>query len=253
MKETQQIMGMPITIEIVDPGVTQDLFDMVFDYFRAVDERFSTYKETSEISKINRGEVRENEYSEEMKNVLALCEQTKKETNGYFDIQNPSGKIDPSGLVKGWSIQSAANLIKNQGWKNYYVEAGGDVQFSGKNADDEIWSIGIQNPFSKERQIVKIVYLDNKGIATSGTYARGQHIYNPHEKNTVLTEIASLTVTGPDVYEADRFATAAFAMGKEGINFIEKLEGFEGYSIDTQGIATMTSNFDLYTHKSLTK
>ncbi len=55
--------------------------------------------------------------------------------------------------------------------------------------------------------------------------------------------MVSLTVIGPNVYEADRFATAAFAMGKNGIAFIEQLQGFEGYQIDGAGIATMTSGF----------
>ena len=35
-----------------------------------------------------------------------------------------------------------------------------------------------------------------------------------------------------------------FAMQREGINFIEKLKGLEGYMIDKNGIATMTSGFE---------
>ena len=86
-----------------------------------------------------------------------------------------------------------------------------------------------------------------KGIATSGSYLRGQHIYNPHLPEKKLTEIVSFTVIGENILEADRFATAAFAMGKEGINFIEQLPHFEGYAIDSNGMATFTSNFELYT------
>ena len=48
---------------------------------------------------------------------------------------------------------------------------------------------------------------------------------------------------GPNIYEADRFATAAFAMGRDGILFIEELQGFEGYMIDRNGMATLTSGF----------
>jgi thiamine biosynthesis lipoprotein len=79
-------------------------------------------------------------------------------------------------------------------------------------------------------------------MATSGIYFRGEHIYNPHNDSQVK-EVVSLSVVGSNIYDADRFATAAFAMGREGINFIEKLEGFEGYQIDREGMATMTSNF----------
>ena len=84
-------------------------------------------------------------------------------------------------------------------------------------------------------------------MATSGSYIRGAHIYNPHAPTAALTDILSITVVGPDVYEADRFATAAFAMGREGINFIERLQGFEGYAIDKSGVATLTSGFEHYT------
>src|SRR6202030_130643 len=106
MKQLQLLMGMPITVEIIDLGVTEADIENVFASFRAVDDTFSTYKEHSEISKINRGVLCEEEYSAEMKTILALSEQTKQETRGYFDIQH-NDIIDPSGLVKGWAILNA--------------------------------------------------------------------------------------------------------------------------------------------------
>ena len=236
---------MPITVEIVDESTNKD-FDLVFDYFDYVDKKFSTYKPNSEISKINRREILEKDFSADMKEVFKLSEETKKLSRGYFNIQNPEGYIDPSGLVKGWAIQKASNILTEKGFKNFYVEAGGDIQVQGNNADNKPWNVGIKNPFN-QKEIVKVVYLHNQGMATSGTYIRGQHIYNPFKANELLNNIVSLTVIGPNVYEADRFATAAFAMGKEGINFIESLKGFEGYMINKEGLATMTSGFDKYT------
>ncbi len=47
MKQLQLLMGMPITVEVVDPGVTEADIANVFAYFRAVDETLSTYKEHS--------------------------------------------------------------------------------------------------------------------------------------------------------------------------------------------------------------
>src|SRR6478736_846259 len=111
MKGTRLLMGMPITIEVIDRHVTQDNLDKVFAYFVSVDETFSTYKATSEISKINRGELRTAEYSEDMKAILALSEQTKKDTYGYFDIEH-DGLYDPAGIVKGWAIQNATDRLK---------------------------------------------------------------------------------------------------------------------------------------------
>jgi FAD:protein FMN transferase len=247
MKDTRIIMGMPITVEIADENPGDEMIEKIFNYFNYIDEKFSTYKKGSEISKINRNEIKPDSYSQDMKTVLALSQQTKQETKGYFDISH-NGLIDPSGLVKGWAINNAAVMLQDGGLENFYVEAGGDVQVMGKNARDDKWSIGIKNPFN-QTEIIKIVKLYNQGIATSGSYIRGQHIYNPTDDKPI-TEIVSLTVIGPNVYEADRFATAAFAMGKDGINFIERLEGLEGYIIDKDGMATMTSGFNNYTQIS---
>ncbi len=243
MKQLQLLMGMPITVEVVDPSVTEADIDKVFAYFRAVDDIFSTYKEHSEISKINRGELCAEEYSDEMKTILALSEQTKQETQGYFDIQH-NGIADPSGIVKGWAIFQAATMLKKAGCTNFYIDAGGDIQVSGKK-DGNPWRIGIRNPFNR-KEIVKVLAVMDKGIATSGTAIRGQHIYDPHLLHTPLQDIVSLTIIGPNVYEADRFATASFAMGKRGINFIEQLPGFEGYMIDASARATFTSGFERY-------
>lgn len=237
-------MGMPVTVEI--PDGTEDALEKVFAYFSEVDERFSTYKEGSEISQINRGEIKKEDVSKEMQDVFALAEQTKKESHGYFDVLKPDGVMDPSGIVKGWAIHNAAKLVESLGYQNYFLDVAGDIQSKGVDESGNEWSIGIRNPFNRET-LVKVIYPKGKGVATSGTYIRGQHIYNPHEPQQTLDDVVSLTVVGPDVYEADRFATAAFAMGRGGIVFIEQLPEFEGYSIDSKGIATETSGFEALT------
>ncbi|HVU10254.1 MAG TPA: FAD:protein FMN transferase, partial [Phototrophicaceae bacterium] len=160
---------------------------------------------------------------------------------GYFDIRH-KGTMDPSGIVKGWAIYNAAELLRRQGYQNFYVDAGGDIEAVGKNAQGQDWRVGIRNPFNLH-EIVKVLCVSNCGVATSGTYVRGQHIYNPKDETQMIEDVVSLTVIGPNIYEADRFATAAFAMGKDGIAFIERLQGFEGYQIDAAGIATLTSGF----------
>lgn len=237
-------MGMHITIEIGDPQVKPHDIQQIFNYFTYIDNKFSTYKKTSEISQINNKKLKKKQYSKDMKTILRLCEQTKKETNGYFDILH-NKKLDPSGLVKGWAIWQAAKLLQKAGFKNFYVDAGGDIQVRGENNQGKSWTVGIRNPFN-DKEIIKVISLNNKGIATSGTSIRGQHIYNPHNPNAKISQILSFTVIGKNVYEADRFATAAFAMGEKGINFIENLPGFEAYMIDQKGIGTYTSGFNKY-------
>lgn len=247
MKTLAYHMGMPITVNIVGLDNNNSLFREVFDYFIYVDNKFSTYKDNSEITQINKHQINKTDYSEDMVNVLDLSEQTKKDTFGYFDI-NINNSLDPSGLVKGWSIWNASKIISSKGYENFYIDAGGDIQANGLNDEGKPWTVGIKNPF-KQEEIVKVLSLSNKGIATSGTYIRGNHIINPINKSEA-DDIASITIIADNVYEADRFATAAFAMGEDGINFIEKRSGLEGYMIDKNKIATYTSNFNSFTSKS---
>ncbi len=236
-------MGMPITVEILDFEVTAAVIESVFAYFGSVDETFSTYKETSEISRLNRGEIDLAACSDDVRTILALSAQTKQQTHGYFDIER-DGSLDPSGIVKGWAIQQAANRLRSAGWRNFYVDAGGDIQVVGTK-EGRPWHVGIRNPFRQE-QYVKVLEVSDCGVATSGTSVRGQHIYDPFQPGVPLLDVLSLTVVGPNVYEADRFATAGFAMGRMGISFIESLPDFEGYMIDASGLATYSSGFERY-------
>jgi thiamine biosynthesis lipoprotein len=241
MKMTEGIMGMSVAVEVLDPATGSDL-DEVLDYFHVVDALFSPYKKDSEISHINEKKLKLEDASPEVKKVLKLCEQTRILTNGYFDILI-EGRIDPSGLVKGYAICEAAKKLKKKGYKNFYIEIGGDIEIVGLK-NDQKWRVGIKNPF-KPNENTDIVHITNAGIATSGLYERGMHIYNPLKKK-LATEIKSMTVIAKDIYEADRFATASFAMGIEGMNFLEKQENLEAFCITDTGEEIETSGFSKY-------
>jgi thiamine biosynthesis lipoprotein len=233
MKDQRIVMGMPVTVEIPGTG-WQDRIEAVFRYFAHVEETFSPFKATSETSLINRG-VPPAELSDEMQEVMRLATKAKAETDGYFDVYH-EGKFNPVGLVKGWAVH-------HEGVRDFYIEAGGDIQLAGLNEEGGYWAVGIRNPFEWQ-EVVKVLYLSDTGIATSGTYVRGEHIYDPHSSEGGAADIVSLSVIGPNVYEADIYATAAFAMGPDGIYFIEDQPGFEGYMIEKDSCAVMTSGLE---------
>ena len=247
MKEARQIMGMPVTIMCPDGAIEGSELESIFDFLRDVDEKYSPYKDTSDVANINRKELDEQNYSQELKSILEIADKTKKETDGYFDVWH-NGTFDPSGIVKGWAIGQAARLLRAH-TSDFYIEIAGDIQVSGESLSGKDWKIGIRNPFDRTQNIA-VVELSNSAIATSGTAIRGQHIYNPKTDEPIGDEVVSLSVITKDIVDADRIATAAFAMGPDGIKFIESLDGYEAYMVDKNKMATQTTNWHTYEAES---
>ena len=211
VRRVEQIMGMPIVVDVrddVDDGVLDDLFD----WFRAVDRTFSTYKPDSEISRIARGELDPNGASADVREILDRCERLREETHGYFDAR-AGGTLDPSGLVKGWSVDRGARILDEAGLRNYAINAGGDIRLSGGARPDPVWRVGIQHPRIRDR-VAAVVEGTDLAVATSGAYARGEHVLDPHARRPPAG-VLSVTITGPDLATADAYATAAYAMDGE--------------------------------------
>lgn len=211
MHRVEQIMGMPIVVEVRDGDVPED----VFDWFRWVDETFSTYKPDSEVSRIARGELAVEDAHPDVAAVLARCEELRVETNGYFDAR-AGGELDPSGLVKGWAVDRAVELIEAD---EYCVSAGGDIRVRGA------WKVGIQHPLEPQA-IAAVVEARDLAVATSGEYERGAHVIDPHT-GQAPDGVLSVTITGPDLATADAYATAAFAMGaRVAPHWVARLQGY---------------------------
>lgn len=241
---TEIIMGMPITIDLAGRN-DADLQRAAFDRFRQIDHRFSPYRDDSELAALNAGAIRAEDLSDEFREILELAEDAREFSDGYFDVRRPDGLLDPSGVVKGWAIKQVAQLLARAGSENFCIDAGGDIQVAGCNARGEPWRVGIRNPFAED-EIVKAIRPGAHGVATSGSYVRGHHIYDPHQPDNRLDEIVSLTVVAADVLAADLLATAAFAMGRAGLRFLQTLTDVEAYAIDRDGMATFTPGFAAY-------
>lgn len=243
LHRVEHIMGMPIGIDVRDPDVDAHALDHAFDWFRWVDATFSTYQPDSEISRLNAGRLTLAEVHPEVRAILERCEELRFETDGYFDIQTDnlpvpvtrvtglvtSTGLDPSGLVKGWSVDRAAEVLDAAGARNYSINAGGDVRVRGGALPDAEWRVGIRHPFLPDK-IAAVVPATDLAIATSGAYERGEHIIDPHSGDA-SHGVLSVTVVGQDLATADAYATAAFAMGSDGPAWTARLFGYEAMTI----------------------
>jgi thiamine biosynthesis lipoprotein len=230
MHRVEHVMGMPILVDVGGDDVDERVFSDVFGWFRWVDEVFSTYKDDSEISRINRGELEVADSDQCVLTVLGLCEQLRATTGGYFDARAASPEVlDPSGLVKGWSVDRAAAILDSAGVRRYAVNAGGDLVVRGGG-----WLVGIQHPLDRG-EVAKVLEIDDLAVATSADYARGPHVLDPHTR-CAPSGVLSVTITGPDLATADAYATAAFAMGAERApHWTARLWGYQALTILADG------------------
>jgi thiamine biosynthesis lipoprotein len=236
----EQIMGMPIVVDVRDVDDAEAL-EPLFDWFRLVDQTFSTYIPGSEISRLGRGELSLDEAADDVRDILARCEELRAPTNGYFDARAAGNGLDPSGLVKGWSVDRAAAIADEIGWRNYAINAGGDLRLRGGALPVPVWRVGIQHPGDR-REVVAVVTGDDLAVATSGAYARGPHVVDPHQ-GLPPEGVLSVTITGPDLATADAYATAAFAMGLEGPAWTARLRGYEALTLLADGRTLRTPGF----------
>ena len=79
-------------------------------------------------------------------------------------------------------------------------------------------------------------------IATSGTYERGAHLFDPHTRRPAA-RLASASVTGPDLGLADALATALAVAGNDGLQMVAALEGYEALAIGFDATWRWTAQF----------
>jgi thiamine biosynthesis lipoprotein len=240
-RRSTPVMGTVATVEVADSTVDSDrLIDEVFAWFHAVDERFSTYRAGSEVSRLGRGELRADACSADLVHVLDRCTSLWQETAGYFDAY-ATGRFDPSGYVKGWSVQRASEMLSASGAPNHLVDVGGDIQTRGRPAVQARWEIGIRHPFDATKVCWLIAGTD-MAVATSGTYERGYHVVDPLTGG-LARALRSVTVVGRDMGTTDGYATAALAMGMPALTWLAGLEGYSAGVITADGDCYCSDGF----------
>lgn len=220
-------MGFPVSLRVDDEGDFEAAANAVFARLREADARFSPFKADSEVSRLDRGELHEDALSADLLEVLDLCEHYRAATGGAFDVRLPGRGLDPCAVVKGWSVQRAAELLSAAGARRFCLNAGGDVVAAGGP-----WRVGVRHPEHADK-LCTVLELTDGAVATSARYERGDHILDGRTGRPA-TGLLSLTVVAPTLTEADSVATAAFAMGAEGVEWAAGLHGCEVFAVDAE-------------------
>lgn len=231
-------MGTVFSFDVREPGVDDAALDEAIGWLHRVDETFSTYRADSAISRLRRGEWTVGDCDAEVVEVLDACERLHDETRGYFSAY-ADGALDPSGYVKGWAIERASDILQAAGSANHCVNGGGDVQCVGDAQPGQPWRIGIAHPL-RLGDLAGVVVGTGVAVATSGTAERGTHVIDPHSGRPA-DALASVTVVGPRLAQADAYATAAFAMGAAAADWLQTLPEHHALLVGLDG-ATWSSS-----------
>lgn len=229
-------MGFPVSLRVDDEGTWEEAADAVFAWLREADARFSPFRADSEVSRHGRGESARDSLSADLAEVLDLCEHYRLATGGAFDARLPGRGFDPCAVVKGWSVQRAADLLRSAGAGRFVLNAGGDVVASGGP-----WRVGVRHPEHADK-LCTVLELTDGAVATSARYERGDHIIDGRTGRPA-TGLLSMTVVAASLTEADCVATAAFALGPEGVAWAAAQPGCEVFTVDAGGQALRTEGF----------
>ncbi|MFI6084805.1 FAD:protein FMN transferase [Streptomyces sp. NPDC051217] len=241
MRRVEHVMGFPVSVRVDDGAADpQAAAAEVFAWLRQVNLRFSPFRADSEVSRLDRGELRAEDLSPELSEILGLCEHYRVATRGAFDVRLPGRGLDPCAVVKGWSVQRAAELLSAAGATRFCVNAGGDVVAAGGP-----WRVGVRHPERADR-LCAVLEITEGAVATSARYERGDHILDGRTGRPV-TALLSLTVVAPSLTEADATATAAFAMGTEGVDWAASRDGCEVFAVDEGRRVFRTAGFPVAT------
>ena len=231
-RHVEHVMGTVFSLDLRDPAVGPGAVLDVVRWWHWVDEVFSTYRPQSQVSRLGRGELTVDECAPEVAEVLDLCAQAQRDSGGYFTAL-PGGSLDPSGMVKGWSVERASSMLVAAGSGAHAVNGGGDVRCVGSPAPGTPWQIGIADPL-RPGEVAAVVSGSNLAVATSGVAERGHHVLDPYT-GAPATGLASVTLVGDDLTWVDAYATAALAMGQRCRDWITGLDRIVGLVIDLDG------------------
>jgi thiamine biosynthesis lipoprotein len=234
------VMGTMASVHVHDTVGIDRIDDAIAAMWSELDRleaMFSTFQASSEISCINRGELHLLDASPEVVEVVDACTWLEHASNGAFRARRPGDTtLDPAGFVKGWAAELSAQCLDRAGLTQWYLSVGGDIQTRGIAYDGSPWRVAISDPTKSDpRAICALVEVSGDAVATSGTAARGRHLWDGRTDRSAEA-LASMTVVGPHLTWADAFATTAFVMGLDGVAWVANFDGYRALAITADGV-----------------
>ena len=220
--------GTVIVLDIRDPQADPARVDRACQAAAAelerIDAWFSTYREDSVVTAIRRARVTHDTAPVPVREVIDACAAATRLTRGAFDpwqggsARDP-GLFDPSGFVKGWGADRAAEILLDHGLENVSINAAGDVTCRGEAEPGQGgWRIGVSDPRDR-MQVITSALVTDAHLATSARYERGNHHWDPVTGEPAAS-VDSASVLTRDGGLADALSTALMVTGPAGLSMV---------------------------------
>ncbi len=162
-------------------------------------------------------------------------------------------KIDVGAIAKGYACQRVADELKNMGFENFVINAGGNVYAAGKPDESGVdkWSVGVKNPdTSGMASTVDSLSVRDAAVVTAGGYQRyytveGKDYCHIIDPDTLMPgdKYMSVTVIAPDSALADYMATTLYLTDyEEGVILCRRM-GVDALWITDSGNMLFTDGY----------
>ena len=198
--------------------------------------------------------------AESVKSSVAMVGYQKillNEKNYSVFLPEQGMRIGFGAVGKGYAADKAKELLLEQGVTSAIMNASGDLNAWGTQADGSDWMVAITNPLNKSKAFAWLP-VNNSAVVTSGNYEKFvlldgkkySHIIDPRT-GYPSEGISSVTIFAPKAELADALATSVFIVGVEvGLDLIDQLPGVECIIVDSANALHSTKNLKIEHEKN---
>jgi thiamine biosynthesis lipoprotein len=167
---------------------------------------------------------------------------------GTVFLRRTGMQVNLGGIGKGYAVDRAAAILRRAGFRDFIIQAGGDLYAAGKNGDRP-WRLGVNDPRGPDGKTFASVEVGDATFSTSGDYARffiKDGIRYHHIIDLTTGQPArgcrSVTIVADSATLADGLSTGVFALGPaDGMALIERLPHVEGVIVSASNDVLVSS------------
>lgn len=160
--------------------------------------------------------------------------------------------ITINSMAQGFAADAVLRVLRAHGVRDALIDTG-ELGAMGRDADDKVWTIGIQHP-RHEDAFATLAQLEDRCLATSGDYQTSfkddfsrHHVFDP-DTGFSPSDLASVSVLAPTGMAADALSTTLMVMGAgRGGEWLASFDDTEALLMDKNGRRRMTPGFPVVT------